>query len=69
MLSLYSTRRVGVDNAIYFVLKPFQISFSPKHVLNKPLTRTPNVPPLKIKSMWNIGRTICVTCTFHLRWT
>ena len=66
--------RVGTDNAIYFALGTFQRFFSPIRIYNfffnfaYSLNMTPDLSLCDEKSMWNIGRTICVGCTFHLRW-
>ena len=66
--------RVGADNAIHFALVTFQIIFSPIKILYFKNTfayssnKTPNATHSDEKSLWNIGRIICVMCTFHLRW-
>ena len=71
--SLYSTRRsfccVGTDNAIHFTLVTFQIFLSLMKIpffqktLLYSLNKTHNVSRSVEKSIWNIGRIICVMCT------
>ena len=43
----------------FFALGTFQIFFQ-NHETD------PNISDIKF--LWNIGRAICIACTFHLRW-
>ena len=67
--------RMGADNVIVFALGALHTFFSPTKLLSFEITSayslngTPNVLHSDEKSIWNIGRIICVMCTFHLHWT
>ena len=53
--------RVGADNVIHFALGTVQIVFNPKmHSISK-FPQSLETEHLEIKSIWNIGRVICVT--------
>ena len=70
-ISLYSTRHIcgctGTDNAIHLCSNNY-LYMKKDFFFNVCIfIGTRNLPHSDKKFIWNIGRIICVMCTFHLR--